>query len=160
MKPFHEDRRRFDHLLEQTPEPLSKPRKLYESGMSVVQVAEALGCDRRTAAKLIRENREMEEIGKWDSSHKKISAFLPDIDAFLKSNMKDQRSLHSLSQAVYMHVSEKGYEGSERTIRNHLSRREEVILFFTETKGEERTFDVRDYKYRESDGYHHSRRLR
>ena len=115
-------------------EPPSLPLMLYRSGYSVSEVAEIIGCDRRTAAKLIKNNLSIEEIGKWDGSHKKLAGFAGMINSFTDTRITKYSSLLSFSKDLYTLLVKEGYTGSERTVRNYLSRQKKVSIYFDSLK--------------------------
>jgi hypothetical protein len=54
------------YLPEHPVEP-EEPLRLYLSWKSVTEIANLIGCERRTAARLIKENLAFTDIGKWDN---------------------------------------------------------------------------------------------
>ena len=115
-------------------QPPSVPLMLYRSGKSVSEVAEAIGCDRRTAAKLIKNNLSIEDIGKWDGSRKKLTGFSGIINAFMDTRITGYSSLLSFSKDLYAQLVKEGYTGSERTVRNYLNRQKKVSIYFDSLK--------------------------
>ena len=137
------DRRRL-YIPEQPSEP-KEPLRLYLSGKSAAEVAEIIGCERRTAARLIKENLDVNDIGKWNSSHSKLSGYAELIHDYTVMHSEKHSSLLSLSTAIFTLLQKNGYTGSERTVRNYLSRQEWIYeLYHSENGGTH----VKSYKHR------------
>ena len=115
-------------------DPPSYPRLLYKSGKTITEVAETLRCDRRTASRLIKNNLNEEDIGRWDASHKKLNGYTGIINSFIDSNISKYTSLLSFSKALCSLLAEQGYTGSERTVRNYLNRQKRVRMYFESIK--------------------------
>lgn len=131
MKHDHQtERKQLIYLPELFSDAPSLPRMLYESGRSASEVADIIGCDRRTAARLIRENLDISDIGKWNHAHKKLDTFTGMINSFIDTKLKGYTSLSVFSRDLFHDLQKKGYTGSERTLRNYLSRQERVYQYF------------------------------
>ena len=110
--------------------PISKPRLLYESGKTITEIARIIGCDRRTAARLIKENLDISDIGKWHSENTKLYRYIGLIRSCIDTEMRKHSSLLSFSKYLFHRLKKEGYTGSERTIRNYLRRQERVYMYF------------------------------
>ena len=75
-----------------------------------------------------------EEIGKWDGSHKKLAGFAGMINSFTDTRITKYSSLLSFSKDLYTLLVKEGYTGSERTVRNYLSRQKKVSIYFDSLK--------------------------
>lgn len=122
-----------------------EPLRLYLSGKSVTEIANLIGCERRTAAKLIKENLAITDIGKWDTSCRKLSGYEELIQDYINKHSERHNSLLSLSKAVFSLLQKNGYTGSERTVRNHLSRQEWIYIRYHNKDGGNY---VKNYKHR------------
>lgn len=116
------------------PKPPSYPRLLYKTGKTITEVASTLHCDRRTASKLIKNNLNEEDIGRWDPSHKKLTGYAGIINSFIDTDISKYKSLLSFSKALCSQLAEQGYTGSERTVRNYLSKQKRVRMYFESRK--------------------------
>lgn len=112
-----------------------QPLLLYLSGKTVSEVAEMLGCERRTAARLIRSNLDTSDIGRWDTSHKKLCGYTEIINVYVNDNIDDYSSVIALSRDLFHLLKKSGYTGSERTIRNYLNQQEHIYGCFHATGG-------------------------
>lgn len=93
-----------------------------------------IGCERRTAARLIKENLEAEDIGKWHVSHKKLNSYMELINNEIECSLDSHPSLYSFSRSLFQVLRKNGYTGSERTVRNYLMKQERVYRFFHNDK--------------------------
>ena len=131
-------------------------RLLHDAGMSTYEIAEKYGCDRRTVSRLIRENREFDEIGKWQSGKKTLSEYTGLINEICRSDLSSYPSLFSFSTHVLSVLRDHGYTGSERTIRNHLRQIDEVRLYF-QTSHKKGSLYVQSNKHEKPSGSNYPR---
>ena len=97
----------------------------YESGMTLKMIAEKYLCDPRTVRKSIMSNKSSSEIGK-QSEPTKLAAYVERIDSLYQDFILIQRVSHmksgicDISRKITRILSDEGYTGSERTVRNYL----------------------------------------
>ena len=100
-------------------------RRDYEAGMTFKKIAEKYHCDPRTVRKCIMTNRSSSEIGK-QSEPTKLAAYVERIDSLYQDFILIQRVSHmksgicDISRKITRILSDEGYTGSERTVRNYL----------------------------------------
>lgn len=101
------------------PEEWCRARKQFESGKTMLEIANARGCDPRTIKACILCNDD-----KLDSQRapRLVDAYVPIIGALLRSGIfQDAPSLRSLARQLQtqLHIMT-DYTGSEKTLRNYL----------------------------------------
>ena len=97
----------------------------YESGMTLKMIAEKYFCDPRTVRKSIMTNKSSSEIGK-QSEPTKLAEYVEQIDSLYQDFILIQQTTHKklgicdISRKITRIITDKGYTGSERTVRNYL----------------------------------------
>lgn len=97
----------------------------YESGMTLKMIAEKYFCDPRTVRKCIMTNKSSNEIGK-QSEPTKLASYVEQIDSLYQDFILMQQTLHKksgicdISRKITRIITDEGYTGSERTVRNYL----------------------------------------
>ena len=92
----------------------------YESGMSVVLLAEKYCYDPRTIRRALYYNLSSNEIGK-QLKPKKTDCFKTQIKKYW-DELEKHESMLAASRNITERLRKLGYDGSERTIRNYLLR--------------------------------------
>ena len=96
-----------------------------EKGMTLTQLAEKYYCDPRTVRSCIQHNKSSFQLGK-KSTPTRIQVYEKQVRELLIHNLKELpphvSTVYGLSHYLYPLLMEKGYQGSERTLRNHLQK--------------------------------------
>ena len=93
-------------------------------GMTLKQIAEKYHCDQRTVRTCILLNKSSGDLGKQNAPTK-LQPYIDEVESLFQS-LIDQSSGQkpfstlSISRQITMIISEHGYAGSERTVRNYL----------------------------------------
>lgn len=117
----HRDQRKLD-ITDSIPESdWCEARVLYiTKQMTVKEIADVYHCAERTASRMIRENRNLEEIGKQRTPHK-IDDFKEVIEFSLRSTQfRGMYQISSVSNALFNELQPRGYSGSAKTIERYL----------------------------------------
>ena len=87
---------------------------------TVAEIAGEQGCEKRAISRLIKENRDFSALGKKRTPYK-VDGFQHIIEVLLKNeDFGDAAQVMTVSESLFAMLSPKGYEGSERTLRDYL----------------------------------------
>ena len=92
----------------------------FDAGMTLKQIAARYHCDQRTVRTCILLNKSSSELGR-QYAPTKIAPFAAEAESlYWKMTQKEAIPLTQASRKITMILAERGYTGSERTIRNYL----------------------------------------
>lgn len=98
-------------------------RKDLDTGMTLKQIAAKYHCDQRTVRTCILLNRSSTELGK-QYAPTKLQPYMNLIQELYQSENEHSGSVHAgilqISRKITALLSELGYTGSERTVRNYI----------------------------------------
>ena len=103
-------------------------RKDYESGMTLIAIADKYYCCTRTVKKCIANNTASKDIGK-QLAPTKLSEYRSEVDLMYQNMVTRMDSsdqfpgICEISKNITREIQRKGYTGSERTVRNYLRQR-------------------------------------
>ena len=91
-----------------------------KNGKSVAEIAQERGCVVRTVSRLIKENRSFSELGRKRTPNK-MDGYQAIIEEQLKSGrFQGILLITTISSEITGILESKGYQGSERTVRDYL----------------------------------------
>ena len=108
-------------------------RRDYESGKTLKDIAEKYCCDPRTVRRCILNNKSSSELGR-QTAPTKLTEFMGLIDSMYCEIVSPVHQLSKppgiceISRMVTTQIREKGYSGSERTVRNYLRIKHRFVI--------------------------------
>lgn len=94
----------------------------FESGMTLKQIAEKYFCDQRTVRNCIIMNKSSYDLGK-QYAPTKLQPYEEQIQTlYAQYTSEDHPGITRISRLITETISQSGYRGSERTVRNYLKK--------------------------------------
>jgi len=100
-------------------------RKDYESGMTMKAIADKYICDPRTVKKCLLQNKSSKELGR-QTAPTKLAPYLSTIDRLFQEYALTTSRFCTVSRSITQQLTELGYTGSERTVRNYLQSKYQI----------------------------------
>lgn len=97
----------------------------YEAGMTLHAIAEKYLCDSRTVRNAIIHNKSSNELGR-KTTPTILANYESRIRELIAETGTDFTTLYQLSRHITSTLEQEGYHGSERSVRNYLSRHPEI----------------------------------